>query len=92
MQWFALAFSSRTYEAKGVVPTLVHSAKFVTYIIRQLQKIDQPFITTSSATTSHAARIQLVQFWPTEPNGMETRRRNGFMPKLTLSNMRILRV
>jgi hypothetical protein len=34
----------------------------------------------------------VVQFCPTEPSGIATGQKNGFMSKLTLSNVRILRV
>jgi hypothetical protein len=50
------------------------------------------FITISDAITLHIARIQPYQLLPTEPSGMEIGRRNGFMLKLTLNNVRVSRV
>jgi hypothetical protein len=78
--------------SQGAVPTLMHFARFMTYITRRRQGMNQAFITTSGVLTLRIARIQVVQFWPTETSGMATGQKNGSMPKLTLSNVRILRV
>jgi hypothetical protein len=40
VSWFALVSSSRLYEAKGVVPTLMHFARFMIYITRQRQRMN----------------------------------------------------
>jgi hypothetical protein len=71
---------------------LMHFAEFMIYTIRRRLRTKQAFITTSDAITSHTARTPLVQFLHTEPSGMEIGQRSGFIPKLTLSIMRILRV
>jgi hypothetical protein len=77
---------------QGAVPMLMCFARFMIYITRRRQGMNQAFIITLSVINSRIARIQVVQFWTIEPSCMATRKNNGFMSKLTPSKVRILRV
>jgi hypothetical protein len=56
------------------VPMLMRFARFMIYITRRRQGMNQAFIITLSVITSHIARIQVIQFWTVEPSCMATRK------------------